>query len=210
MVTMFREGERVTLTPREGGTTQAVELTVRGISGNTLTVDAFRAQVPFAAGSAVASVDDASATFLIAAIPQDTRVSVLTVQGFAPGQSVRLTVGALSDAAAAGATAIRLNAAAVAALAQNDWIWIQGNTGQEEAQADVVRITGAVAANADVSISPALSFAHTAGREVRRESFTLKVIGNAPNQRLDLGQRLRVPEFYLVYSGMHTVDISPI
>ncbi len=135
MVTMFREGERVTLTPREGGTAQAVEITVRGISGNMLTVDSFRAQVPFVAGSEVASVDGASATFLIAAIPQGTRVSVLTVQGFAPGQSVRLAGG------------------------------------------------GALA---------------------------LKFLGDVPNQRLDLGQRLRVPEFYLVYSGAHTVDISPI
>jgi hypothetical protein len=26
---------------------------------------------------------------------------------------------------------------------------------------------------------------------------------------LELGQRLRVPEFYLVYSGSHTLDIVP-
>jgi predicted phage baseplate assembly protein len=135
MVTMFREGERVTLMPREGGTAQAVEITVRGISGNILTVDPFRAQLPFAAGSEVVSVDGASATFLITPIPQGTRVSILTVQGFAPGQSVRLA----GDG-----------------------------------------------------------------------PFALKVIGDAPNQHLDLGQRLRVPEFYLVYSGAHTVDISPI
>ncbi|MFQ5881379.1 MAG: Pvc16 family protein [Candidatus Methylomirabilales bacterium] len=77
----------------------------------------------------------------------------------------------LNPAALAGANAIRLDAAAAAVLVQNDWIWIQGNLGQEEAQADLVRITGPVAAGADVAISPALDFPHDAGREVRRATF---------------------------------------
>jgi hypothetical protein len=132
MVTMFREGERVSLAPRPGNDAQTVETTLRSISGNTLTVDAFQAQGAFPAGSTVTSVDGSSASFLTTGIPPGTRVTFLTVQGFAPGQSVVFPDG---------------------------------------------------------------------------RSLALKVLDDSPNQ-LDLGQRLRVPEFYLVYSGAHTVEVS--
>lgn len=80
---------------------------------------------------------------------------------------VPITGGALDAAAAAGATIVRLNAAAVAAgLKDGDWIQIEGNGAATQAQADVVRIKGAVAAAADVTVVPALRFAHAAGRSV--------------------------------------------
>jgi uncharacterized phage protein gp47/JayE len=132
MLTLFREGERIMLTPKEGRSGQAITTTVRGISGSTLTVDLVQAQrTDFPVGSAVTSVDGTSASFLTVAIPSGAQVSTLTVQGFAPGQ--------------------------------------------------------------------ALVFADQTSHR-----YPLKVTGNA----LDLGQRLRVPEFYLVYSGTHTINIS--
>jgi predicted phage baseplate assembly protein len=136
MVALFREGERIILTPKGSSSDQVVETTVRSISGHVLTVDSFQAQrTVFSVGSTVASVDGAAASFLTAAIPPDTPVSTLAVQGFAPGQAL---------------------------------------------------------------VFPDRTF------------HPLQAIGEEPDQRLDLGQRLRVPEFYLVYSGTHTVNISQI
>jgi predicted phage baseplate assembly protein len=136
MVTLFREGERITLTPKGGSRDQAVETIVRSISGHSLTVDSFQAyRTVFPVGSTVTSVDGASASFLTVAILRHESVSALTVQGFAPGQELFFP---------------------------------------------------------------------------DQKSHTLQVIGEEPEQRLDLGQRLRVPEFYLVYSGTHTVNISQI
>jgi hypothetical protein len=136
MVTLFREGERIILTPKVGSSDQTVETTVRSISGHVLTVDSFQAhRAVFSVGSTVSSVDGAAASFLTVAIPPDTPVSTLTVQGFAPGQALVFP---------------------------------------------------------DRTLRP------------------LHVIGEEPDQRLGLGQRLRVPEFYLVYSGTHTVNISQI
>jgi hypothetical protein len=136
MVTLFREGEHVVLTPKDGSSDQAIETIVRGISGHALMVDSFQAQrAVFPVGSTLTSVDGAAASFLTVAIPPDEPVSTLTVQGFAPGQALVFT---------------------------------------------------------------------------DQTSRLLQVIGEEPDQRLDLGQRLRVPEFYLVYSGMHTVAISQI
>jgi len=99
-------------------------------------------------------------------------------------------VGALSDPAANGANAIRLDAAAAAVLVQNNWIWIQGNAGQEETQADVVRITGPVAAGADVAIAQALNFPHDAGRSVRRVTFaTIGALAAAGGNATRLAQQ---------------------
>jgi hypothetical protein len=130
MVTLFREGERVTLTPAGEGESPAepIVVTVRDISGNTLTVDPFRARVKFPKGTVVASVDGASASFLTADVEKDALVSLLAVQGFEAGQSVN----------------------------------------------------------------------------VAGESLPLQEMDG----QLDLGMRLRVPEFYLVYSGTQTVEIS--
>jgi hypothetical protein len=134
MVTLFREGERILVTPKGNSPDQAVETVVRGISGSSLTVDAFQAyRTAFPMGSPVTSVDSAAATFLTTAVLPDTTVNMLMVQGFAPGH--------------------------------------------------------------------ALVFPDQTGH-------TLLVTGDTPDQRLDLGQRLRVPEFYLVYSGAHTVNVS--
>ena len=134
MVTLFREGERILLTPKDGSRDRAVETVVRGISGSSLTVDSFQAyRTAFAVGSTVTSVDSAAASFLTAAIPPDALVNALTVQGFATGH--------------------------------------------------------------------ALVFPD-------QTAHTLQVSGDGPDQRLNLGQRLRVPEFYLVYSGVHTVNVS--
>jgi predicted phage baseplate assembly protein len=134
MTTLFREGERITLTPQGGSSDQAIATTVRDISGSTMTVDPLQAQPPgFSVGSVVTSVDGASASYLTVAIPPDTLVSMLTVQGFAPGQ---------------------------------------------------------------VLVFP------------DQVSRPLQVAGDASDQWLNLGQRLRVPEFYLVYSGAHTVNIA--
>ena len=60
-----------------------------------------------------------------------------------------------------------------------------------------------------VSLLPVRGFA--AGDTVSLptgELLTLKGVDEAPEQ-LDLGQRLRVPNSYVVYSGVHTVEISP-
>jgi hypothetical protein len=132
MVTLFREGERVRVTPTDGSSFQTVETTIRGISGSTLTVDPFWTYGAFATGCQVASVDGTSASFLAVGLPPGALVGQLTAQGFAPGQSVTLPDG---------------------------------------------------------------------------RSLALAATGDAPNRRLELGQRLRVPEFYLVYSGAHTVNI---
>jgi hypothetical protein len=130
MVTLFREGERLRLIPKGGDTTYAVEITIRGISRHTLSIDPFEAQVAFPVGSVVASVDGTSASFVTADILQGARVRLLTVQGFTPGQSLTFPDGS---------------------------------------------------------------------------ALTLQVSAGT----LTLGQRLRVPEFYLVYSGAHTLDIAP-
>jgi hypothetical protein len=92
-----------------------------------------------------------------------------TIEG--PCASSSSAIVAIDNKAVAGANATRLNAAAAGVLAQSDLIWIQGNTGHEEAQADLVRITGPVAVGEDVTISPTLSFTHNAGREVRRATI---------------------------------------
>ncbi len=99
----------------------------------------------------------------------------LTYDHANPDREVRLvtfspiSVGDISTLGGAGATMIRLDAAAAANLSQGNWIWIQGNRGHEDDQAEVVQITGTIAATGEVSISPSLSFNHYEnGREVRR------------------------------------------
>jgi hypothetical protein len=130
MLTLFREGERFRLTPQGGDTAHAVESTIRGISGHTLSIDPFEAQVTFPVGSVVTSVHGPSTSFVTAEILQGATVRLLPVQGFTPGQSLTFPDGS---------------------------------------------------------------------------AMTLQ----ASEGTLELGQRLRVPEFYLVYSGSHTLDIVP-
>ncbi len=82
------------------------------------------------------------------------------------------TVGALSASVGKEATAIRLDAAAAALLSQENWIWIQGNAGWEDDQAEVVQLTEPVVANTDITIRPALSHDHTdSNREIRQATF---------------------------------------
>jgi hypothetical protein len=135
MVTMFREGERVQLTALDAaGRADHVQakVAVRGISGNALHVDPFRAPLSYAPGSRVASADGASASFLVDPIAQGALVDQLFVQRFAPGQSVQL-----------------------------------GDSNPIE----------------------------------------LLSRGEAEQRQLVLGESLRVPDFYLVYSGQHTVNV---
>ena len=66
------------------------------------------------------------------------------------------------------ATAIRLEGKPAAFLAQGDWIWIEGNSGEKATPADLVKIVGPVAAEKDVAISPPLRASHDVGREVRK------------------------------------------
>jgi hypothetical protein len=133
MVVLFREGERVKLTPKNEDDGLPIETTVRSISGSTLLVDPFPVRQPGAVGSPVISVDGAAASFLTIGLAPGTLVNSLTVQGFAPGQMVT----------------------------SSDY-----------------------------------------------PSLSLQVAGDGANQQLELGQRLRVPEFYLVYSGAHTASVA--
>ncbi|MDO8127718.1 MAG: hypothetical protein Q6359_10900, partial [Candidatus Brocadiales bacterium] len=95
------------------------------------------------------------------------------------GRNVRVVglpiaaTGALGALANIGDTTIQLNATAAAGLAQDDWIQILGNSGQEQSQADFVRIVSAIPAAApfDVTIAPALRFAHAATREIRKATI---------------------------------------
>jgi len=125
MVVVFREGERV----RVGSEADEVKVTVRSISGNTLTVDAFKAQADYPTGTPVVSVDSVAKSALTSAITKGTLVNLLVVRGFTLDEQVTIT------------------------------------------------------------------------RSDGTQSLTLTLAGT-------LGDRLRVPEFYLVYSGAHTVEIS--
>ena len=111
-----------------------------------------------------------------------------TIEG--PCATSSSAIVAIDNAAVAGANATRLNAAAAGVLAQGDWIWIQGNTGHEEAQADLVRITDPVAAGEDVRINPALSSPHDAGREVRRA--TIAPVGTIDNKAVAEANAIRL------------------
>ncbi|MFQ5881391.1 MAG: putative baseplate assembly protein [Candidatus Methylomirabilales bacterium] len=133
MVIVFREGERIRLSP-PGQPNEAVLLTIRAISGNTLTVDPFLAQVPFPVGSEVASADGRVRSTLKTAVAQGALTSFLTVQGFEIGQTVTIN-----------------------------------------------------------GLDGPLSLATLDGNRLR----------------LHLGERLRVGEHYLVYSGVHTITIVP-
>jgi hypothetical protein len=135
MGVLFQEGEQI----RVGSGTDAVEVLVRSISGNTLTVDPFRAPADYPGDTPVVAVRSAAQSVLLDAIARDTRVTRLVVRGFGPDERVTL---------------------------------------------------------APADGGPALD-------------LTLAGVGEEGDRRLVLGNRLRVPPFALVYSGTHSVAISP-
>jgi hypothetical protein len=74
-----------------GTGSDAVEITVRSISGDTLTVDAFRALTDYTVETPVASVESSAKSFLTSPIAGGTLVNTLRVRGFDAGELVILT-----------------------------------------------------------------------------------------------------------------------
>lgn len=134
MVTLFQEGDRISLTPINGDAEQPLETTIRSISGNTLTVAPFRTPFKLDRGSRVTSDND-TASVLTEQLTANTLINSMVVQGIESGQKLKFP--------------------------PDD------------------------------------------------QPFDLQASGTPPDQQLALGQRLRVPESFLVYSGNHTITIVP-
>jgi predicted phage baseplate assembly protein len=86
MVVVFREGERIQV----GTDLDARTVTVRGVSGSTLSVDPFRARADQPAGTVVASLESQASSVLTAPIAAGVLVTQLSVRGLVPGDSLVL------------------------------------------------------------------------------------------------------------------------
>lgn len=133
LITLFQEGDRITLTPINNFAEQPLETTIHSISGDTLTVAPFRTGMALDRGSEVAS-KNGTKSFLTVPLAANSLITSLVVQGIVPEHILTVPGG---------------------------------------------------------------------------QTFTLQGRGAPPDRRLNLGQRLRVPESFLVYSGNHTITIVP-
>ena len=73
----------------------------------------------------------------------------------------------------AGDTDIQFKGDAEPPLTKGDWIWVEGNPGNEKEEADLVRISGPVKVGKKVLVAPPFTAPHDEGREIRKVTYSI-------------------------------------
>jgi hypothetical protein len=221
-IVSFQEGEQVRL----GQAPNVIEVTIRSISDNTLTVDPFRSPVSYPPGTSVVSTTRPVQSVLLNQVEKDQSVNQLSVRGviasamaelFQEGERIRLeqasNITEVTIQSISGNTLIVdpfRSPVSYPAVRTNPPVRTIVASTTRRAQSV---LTSALEENQLVNqliirgLTPNDSINLFLANQQDPVPLRLVTIPNGSPQ-LALGQRLRVPPYHLVYSGNHTVTLA--